>query len=392
MPPRHRSQVQSGQLRSHSRSSSATRLGHNLQFTHQLKHVDKPKKNDFHNNPPPGVPKLTSNQRVRSRENLQPVTAKHTTSSKHSGNAKPKAGFTLSNQGDDDDDEWVSTESGAASPDQSDHEVNPPSLHERLQRFQLPDELPGTPRPSQPLAEESIASRFQLTNLGQPTEPHVQPTLHRDASSDTMRESPLYADLPPSLSQSSTKRRSRPPSMHSLASKAESTLRPHHLSYIPKQGPLAPLTVISDAAHIDPASHHDGDEFTTSPSSLISSDLALKRRASISSARSVSTVPVSYPRDVPKPMHERTRTLSSIPTSSSSAALSSLTHLPAITRPPSPQAVVFFPPQNPHANIDNVHPLLPSPYMSNHMTVLARRTPLRESYDRVIRAKLAAAR
>jgi hypothetical protein len=111
---------------------------------------------------------------------------------------------------------------------------------------------------------------------------------------------------------------------------------------------------------------------------------------SISSARSVSTVPVFHSKDTYRGMHERTRTLSAIPTSSSSAALSSLTHLPTVTRPPSPQPVVFFPPHNPHANIDGIHPLLPSPYMSNHMTVLMRRTPLKESYDRVMRAKVAA--
>lgn len=57
------------------------------------------------------------------------------------------------------------------------------------------------------------------------------------------------------------------------------------------------------------------------------------------------------------------------------------------TRPASPQAIAFFPPVNPHANIEAIHPLLPGPYLHNHLTVLARRTPIRESFDRVMRAK-----
>ena len=37
--------------------------------------------------------------------------------------------------------------------------------------------------------------------------------------------------------------------------------------------------------------------------------------------------------------------------------------------------------------MEAIHPLLPPPYLSAHLTVLAYRNPIAESYDRVIRAK-----
>ena len=38
---------------------------------------------------------------------------------------------------------------------------------------------------------------------------------------------------------------------------------------------------------------------------------------------------------------------------------------------------------------ENVHPLLPPPYLSAHLTVLASKNPLAESYARVMSAKQA---
>ena len=352
---------------------------------------------------------MNSSQRVRSKDSVQHVPTKRPASS--------KPGFTLSHRGDqDDEDEWVSTESGAASPDHLDYEPNVNRLQHQLQQLCLPDEQtpPRLDRPETPRLFQASDVQAPIYPIGQGTDAkqpqpppseiydhyfhsEAQPRLQRALSSETMRESPPPSNMPPSSPSKQklpgSKRRSRPPSMHSTGSRNDPALRPHPLCYLSKQGPLAPLAVIPDSVSIDSSSaeqpYHDGDEAATSPSS-ITSDAALRRRSSISSARSVSTVPVFHSKDTYRGMHERTRTLSAIPTSSSSAALSSLTHLPTVTRPPSPQPVVFFPPHNPHANIDGIHPLLPSPYMSNHMTVLMRRTPLKESYDRVMRAKVAA--
>jgi hypothetical protein len=49
--------------------------------------------------------------------------------------------------------------------------------------------------------------------------------------------------------------------------------------------------------------------------------------------------------------------------------------------------IAFFPPANPHVRVDDIHPLLPPPYVTNHLTVLARRTPIRDAFDRVVRAR-----
>ncbi|KAJ7188502.1 hypothetical protein C8R46DRAFT_1054897 [Mycena filopes] len=49
--------------------------------------------------------------------------------------------------------------------------------------------------------------------------------------------------------------------------------------------------------------------------------------------------------------------------------------------------IAFFPPANPHLRVDDIHPLLPPPYVPNHLTVLARRTPIGEAFDRVVRAR-----
>lgn len=95
------------------------------------------------------------------------------------------------------------------------------------------------------------------------------------------------------------------------------------------------------------------------------------------------------------PWAERARTLSALSgvgmglgLGGGTSARAALAGLPGGTaRPASPPTVAFFPPVNPHAHVEAIHPLLPGPYLHNHLTVLARRTPIRESFDRVVRAK-----
>ncbi|KAF8629249.1 hypothetical protein AX17_005828 [Amanita inopinata Kibby_2008] len=453
MAPRGQRQA-AGQLRPHSRSSSTSRVGANLQLTQKdpssAKHNEKSRKNghsyDLHNKPTAGTSRASNNPRTHSRENIHYLPAKRSLSSKSNGAPKPNTDFTIASNGEqDDDDEWVSSESGVDSPN---HVVNPHSdseldarvIVQRLHQLKLPSEEPDearvaqverpetpparaeTPRPSQLLASatgyvawDSTASRpreealsLSMQSPSQSDAEHEeQPQFQRAASSETMKDPGLRSTQPPSPSSrhnlQASKRHSRPPSIHSLSSRTDSSLRPHPLirgnsfstiSHIPKPTPLAPLTVIPDASTNTTSPeqiYHVSNEVSISPSSMISPSpdaASSQRRTSISSTRSVSTLPGTFPAEVLRIAHDRTRALSALHTSSSSAALSSLTHLPTVTRPPSPKAIAFFPPMNPHANIEGIHPLLPSPYMNNHMTVLARRTPLRESYDRVIRAKL----
>jgi hypothetical protein len=204
-------------------------------------------------------------------------------------------------------------------------------------------------------------------------------------------------DSLPRAKLSGTPKRTRPPSMHSVSSKHD-VLRPHPLIRGQSFGlPIAPLATTSDvSAQISstppPANIDIHSSLSTSPTTTISGSPSSlhhmpSRRTSISSARSVATLPA------PRQPKDRTRTVSMLSTSSSSAAISSLAHIPA-TRPPSPQrlSVIFPPPSHPQFHTAGVHSLLPPPYLSNHLATLAHRTPLRESYDRISRAKLEARR
>ena len=407
-----------GAHRSHSRSSSSTKLAANLQFTQKdlppQKHTDKSSRK-------PEFARPNNNQRLPfAAQQLQ----------------KPANGFTISSpSGHEDDDEWISSESGAATPNRHDSSLKtdeglaPAVTHSdifaqntltrvntvRSFNFDPPRRDHSTPRPGTP-PQPLDPSQYQP--------PIIHPMQLSESESTTTTAPNRHSPIP--------KRYSRPPSTHSGSSRTEHPLRPHPLirgqSYgqlnavLPKPAPLAPLTsIIPNAAmsHSSPTkvdypeigSNSNGHQqqqhhLSSSPSSMKTSSPTLPdispshRRTSFSSTGSINTIPIhssSIPNQTPISVsayraHERTRTVSSL--SSSSAALSSLTHLPYVlshTRPPSPSphTVSFFPPANPqHVNtMEGIHPLLPAPYLSNHLTVLVRRTPIRESFDRVARAR-----
>lgn len=343
---------------------------------------------------------------------------------------KSKPGFTIASHNDDDEDEWVSSESGAATPshhdsdsdDESDDNASLEALSRQLAVGRSvhpsaqadPDPLPrvDTARPSDYV---SAATRHERPGTHTPTLPSIKTNMtdtpahfshfqtHSPHLSDSYTNSALLASPARRSPYPSQKHHSaRPPSTHS-AGRSEPPLRPHPLirghSYGQAQplkpAPLAPLTVIptSTSLRMDPSdqivSTSPSSTEPISPTLLNPASSSQRRRTSMSSARSVATLPSHS--NIREPANwsasERKRTFSTISHSSSSAALSSLVHLPTVTRPPSPQAVSFFPPVNPHANVEGIHPLLPGPYLNNHLTVLARRNPIKESFDRVIRAR-----
>lgn len=257
-----------------------------------------------------------------------------------------------------------------------------------------------TARPS-----KSTMYTHQNTNHHHDHPPQPEESLQRQHEPEHM-DTVDASFQPRTSSQSQSKRSSRPPSTRSISSRLEPHLRPHplirgqsygHVGNI-KPAPLAPLTVRPGPQPTSsaPQSLSDGlrNQLSTSPTSIhtVSSSAEAPypshdRRTSFSSTRSVTTAPTIVRE--PAKAHDRSRTASTMSASSSSAALSALAHLPSVTRPPSPQTIAFFPPVNPHLNIEGIHPLLPVPYLNNHLTVLMRRTPIRESFDRVIRAKQA---
>lgn len=193
--------------------------------------------------------------------------------------------------------------------------------------------------------------------------------------------------------------RIRPPSTRSLI--AEHALRPHPLIRGQSfgHGHLAPLKVTSDAAQAQLSpSPPAGRSSSTSPPSIRTIPTPVQpaspgrqfsrsifRRPSTSSTHSAATLPV-----MPLTPVERTRTISMLSATSSSAALSSLAHLPArgiLAASQNAPLVVHFPPQSPHTHPETVHALLPPPYVTPHFTVLQWRSPICESHDRVVRAR-----
>ncbi|KAJ7287383.1 hypothetical protein C8J57DRAFT_1495834 [Mycena rebaudengoi] len=262
---------------------------------------------------------------------------------------KQRAGFHIASPGEDEDEEdWVSSESGAATPN---HNNNDDNDEEDSDLESPPDDKPDLQRvPTARMSDYYTPLRVDTTPPARPPNPK--------------------------------RHSSRPTSSHSMFNKPE--LRPHPLirgqsfgqPLTAKPSPLLPVAVTPQTDII-------GGKLSTSPTIYSSPPTSpLARRTSISSTRSAATVAVLPPRAQPP----RTRTLS---TASSSAAFSSLTHLPTHSRPPTPQMIAFFPPANPHVHVDAIHPLLPPPYIHNHLTVLARRTPIRESFDRVLKARQA---
>ncbi|KAI0633360.1 hypothetical protein C8Q77DRAFT_783057 [Trametes polyzona] len=464
-----------GQLRAHARSSSggSSRLGLNqLQLTQKdpapQRVADKAKKSShFHHEP---APRNSSSQflrtnsgiRVHSRDNIQPAALRRAPTphgaAKPSG-SKQKVDFSISSPDEgDDDDEWVSSESGAATPlDGSDPENTPvEQLKERLlaqpahgQTAQsnlasghdavhdvttpkaAPPPLPrvDTVRPSQqslaPTARDFAVqehqpqqnfSSGQMHNDQRPPEPAIQistptPPVSK-ARSETHSPPRRSPDIAPKR-QSMT----RPPSTHSISSKSDAhPLRPHPLirghsygqGFTAKPAPLAPLTtVLPDSASgqmsttsSSPSSLRAGSPTSIrttsaspnlpSPSSTSQAHRQL-RRTSTSSTRSTATLPAppsASDKTSGRATHDRQRTLSTISSSSSIAALANF----ALRSTPSPprtpmQITAHFPPPESDAALESIHQLLPPPYLSAHLTVLAYRNPIAESYDRVIRAK-----
>ena len=364
---------------------------------------------------------MNSSQRIVSREHLHPPsTSRRANLPKH---GKPKAGFTIASSADGDDDEWISSESGVATPALEDSDSDTASEADTPQHdlvhtqytthAEQPDPSAQLQTPL-PRVDTARPSNFESTIYTHPDPNHHndhppqpeeslqrQHQQHKPEHMDTVE-----ASFQPRTGSQHSKRSSRPPSTRSISSRPEHHLRPHplirgqsygHVGSV-KPAPLAPLTVRPGPQPTSsaPQSLNDGlrNQLSTSPSSIHTASSSAEapypsheRRTSFSSTRSVMTAPTIVRE--PAKAHDRSRTASTMSACSSSAALSALAHLPSVTRPPSPQTIAFFPPVNPHLNIEGIHPLLPVPYLNNHLTILMRRTPIRESFDRVIRAKQA---
>lgn len=367
---------------------------------------------------------MNSTARIASREHLHAHRYAPPPTQRQQG-VKTKAGFILASPpADDDDDEWVSSESGVVTPNNIDSGQTPVDQRKCIPAGPVDEFIPppDTPRaqpqslsrvptiraPEAPVkATVSAACAPQASQTAAaPLSSHMEsaPQTQLLISEPRVKGTRSATTSPVHRTHSSHKRLSmtRPPSMHSTSSRSEVSLRPHPLirgqsfgqgaPMTPKVVPLAPLTVTSEASPVSSPAHDHSEKLSTSPSSVKTTcaQSAPNRRTSVSSVRSVATLP-SQPQIQSHFLgraHDRHRTFSSISSTSSSSvqALSSLAYLPT-TRPSTPQYTAHFPPASISAGLEAVHPLLPPPYLSAHMSILTHRSPLKESYDRAVAAR-----
>ncbi|KAH7888619.1 hypothetical protein F5I97DRAFT_726538 [Phlebopus sp. FC_14] len=448
MPPKAHRAGATGLHRSHSRSSSGgSKVALNLHFTQKdpapPKQTERQKKNGYHHESHSRTtspqPRVNSSARVASREQLQAQGRRHVPPGyQRQQGGKAKAGFTIASPSADEDEDWISSESGAATPCSVDsdtgvsrtpveqHKVLPPAappIDDPIHRSETPRALPQslsrvpTIRPPEVPAKAPTAvsaarapqpAQATATTLVNQAEQALQQRLFFTEGEPRVMETRSENTSPVHRNHHASHKRhsvTRPPSTHSITSRSDAPLRPHPLirgqsfgqnvPMTPRMVPLAPLTVTSEASPVQISSsptHDSNGKLSTSPSSIKTTyaQPSSNRRTSVSSVRTVATLPSqvqAQTRSLGR-AHDRNRTLSSMSSTSSSSvqALSSLAQLPT-TRPSTPQYTAHFPSAAFAANLEVVHPLLPPPYLSAHMSVLTHRSPLKESYDRVIAAR-----
>ena len=360
--------------------------------------------------------------------------------------AQGAKGFTIAQSGDDseDDDEWVSSESGAATPQNVELEdtssaadKNMMSPHadltngvaDRLKNGVADRLTNGVEELTTPRAEvqleltcidtarpdSSPTSRVQTQGQAQPPVVRIQPQ-----TTPSSPESPSPIPTEPSEQMPVRHTRSEAPSPSDLRNKPTPKRHPlirHSSNYagskveMPphplirgkslqgsalKPAALVPLYVNNESAQAQllafPSSRSASttyQSFYQSPSetSTISGDRLPSRKGSISSLHSIATLPAPSRFNSSRTKGDRPRTLSSISTSSSSAALTALNMLPATSRPGTPPMIVQFPYSTKRDAHDAYHHLLPPPYLASYMSLSNKYNPLLDSYERVMRAK-----
>lgn len=296
---------------------------------------------------------------------------------------------------------------------------------------------PAPPSPIQPPAQSNSAPALapapppqqSAVPVSSPEPTPTVPSPSPPQSTPPVTKARSETHSPPRRSPTTqTRSMTRPPSVHSIASSSQHHLRPHPLIRAHSTGygallgpakpaPLAPLTsseqIPAQIPTSSPTSYRavsptfsmqtsTASPVLSQPSPTDSEASRQLRRTSLSSRSSGATVPggQSFPGSASHSQvsrasnYDRQRTMSA---SSTFAALSNLNlgmrATPSPPKTPLQHIAVHFPPAEQHiAQVEHIHPLLPPPYNTAHMTLLAYRNPLAESYERVVRAKQAQVR
>ncbi|THH29935.1 hypothetical protein EUX98_g4249 [Antrodiella citrinella] len=352
----------SGLTRTHSRTSStgSSKANLGLQLTQKdpvpPRFTDNKKRNAHVHHEAGGrntspFPRNNSTVRVQSKEQLQPAILRRAPTpqltANKTGSSKQKVGFSISSPSEADDDEWVSSESGAATPLQdtdANHVMSPVEPHK-----------PSTPR---------LTSHVNGFGVGV------------ESSTPRARTPPLP----------------RVETVRPETSLISSQQQQHH--HYQSQAPLPQkITRMLDQEHGTPWGTQPQLPQQPTPSSPSGFTIVQPENTSLTgllpslsdNIRSPQTIETQQ---LSRNNHDRQRTIS---TSSTFAALSSLAmrSTPSPPRTPLQQFTVTFPPADKEGHLEPPHPLLPPPYLASHLTILEYRNPLAESYDRVIRAKQA---
>lgn len=296
----------------------------------------------------------------------------------------------------------------------------------------IPDQQLLPPREEPPRRVSDLQQRPQPP---QSSEPDSKPTNGKTTSSPPSPQVPDHTRANRHSYHASTRPPfTRAPSTHSTRSVTSAKdphahLRPHPLIRGQSYGHahLAPLTITSDPARAQlsaspspPRTRVASDSVSSSPTSIKTSRASPVitspsnnpyRRDSVSSARSVATLPVQPLTSLAsasfessngssssnRPTHDRTRTLSTLSTSSSMTALSSLAHIPGTgssskhhhqQQSAQQYLISHFPKQGRDEGPEWIHPLLPAPYIAPHVSLLAYQNPIGDSFETVSRAKL----
>ncbi|KDQ21826.1 hypothetical protein BOTBODRAFT_26237 [Botryobasidium botryosum FD-172 SS1] len=261
---------------------------------------------------------------------------------------------------DEYDDDWVSSESGAATPvggDASDVIEN--VIEDKLAHVNHFDSASRQPEST----FKHIPPKIQTSRVEQPysisPEDMITPFPRTEPSSPARTIGSRYS-----------KRSARPGSMHGTGTLPPLLIRTP--SYSTAYGVAAPyLTPHTTETHMATS-----DSLSTSPSETsISSTISPRpRKASFSSVHSIEALPTHSSR--------RERTSSALNATASTTALSSLSaishsqpNLPYVSYLPKTTALPMF------------QELMPSPYLPSHLTVTRVFNPLRESFTRVAQSR-----
>ncbi|KAG8980107.1 hypothetical protein FRB93_009662 [Tulasnella sp. JGI-2019a] len=334
-----------------------------------------------------GSSKATSPDPPESRSPPRGIQSQVSFQIEGAGQLKParRAKAVLTPTPDDDEDDWVSSESGAVTPNALPEDHAPTQTSHGIQLRTQPSMSPSRTPP---------ATR-------QPLPPLVEPFIQRRSPSPA-ETATLNSDRPP-LNRSYS---AQSPRDRSSEGRSNQHAHHHHHHHPPPNPLLRPSLMIRAASNttpplaspsyltvqpLQPALSESPPRHAPSP------PLHSHRKGSISSTRSAATLPITSNFSFgPADNHPRNRTMSTM-SSASSAAISSLAAIPAhhphVSHGSSSGSSIPLPPVTSrfplHDTLLEAHPLIDYPFAVEHAAIIRIYDPLGESFNRVAMAKVA---